>query len=981
MADLLTQDNRMLRFDSGAGLPKDMLLLLAVVGQEGISRPYSYKVELLCQDPELVIDPGTMVGASASIGIRLDKDHPFRFRAGFIRGFQAGGMRGSKFRIYRAEIVPYLSLLQFSTDFRIFQDVTVVDVLKTVFQEHGLGLLDISRLKPADYPKLEFCVQCRETAFDFVSRLMEENGIFYFWRHEETGSTLVLGDEGFDFDKLDPFDLSAGNDQKEGRIHAWEHAYDRRTGAWTLGDFSFTRPTDPPQSAEAKTQVKIPAANNVFKRYDFPQQIQITDDLKRFTLRRMEAEESQVHAVQGASQVVPMAAGLRFNLAAHDAFPKEAGKAYLITSMQFTAMDRSLGGASLGEVLAGIFTGLWSTDTAKTLGMAAAGPIPGAAGSVSDVLSRRIADTLANIGKAALTGGLSALLSLITEPITNFFKRLLEKNAEFSNSFIAIPGEIMFRPPRTTPKPRITGPHTATVVGPNGLDRPGGAEIHTDQWGRVKVKFPWDRDHTNDASGKTSAWLRVTEGWAGGKYGTQFPPRVGQEVLVEFIDGDPDRPIVTGRLYNPGSQQPFDPPGATPATPPPGPFRPESAQPQTTQRRSGIKTQSTPRPNGEKSRFHMLRFDDSWQSEQLLIRSQLRMDVTSFASYFEKVYGNRHMNVGGKDPDTGRTSGGAIAITAGATYDLHVGDARYEKVDAAMQVSVKSDVAFDFQASWNTIAGSAATINAQKVVVEASQKITLKVGGNFVVIDPSGVWIKGSMVQINSGGSADNTSNLTITEAADAAIADPGDPPNWLALHPPGRGGGRRTHTAAAHHGFSLTPRPDGTWQAFPGVVIAGDPAYVQAVAGDLAVINDTPSGSAMLSSIDASGRTVTMQPRPAGTTVADTETAGANPADRTNGVGTDSTVSYNPSDFPVPGTATNAPSDVALFHEMKHAEHNANGTNTRDGHDRGNNANGFRNNEEFDTIQDENQYRDERGPWPGRPADYHRHDHSLAGV
>ena len=140
MADLLTQDNRMLRFDSGAGLPKDMLLLLAVVGQEGISRPYSYKVELLCQDPELAIDPGTMIGASASIGIRLDKDHPFRFRAGFIRGFQAAGMRGAKFRIYRAEIVPYLSLLQFSTDFRIFQDMTVVDVLAKVFQEHGLGL-------------------------------------------------------------------------------------------------------------------------------------------------------------------------------------------------------------------------------------------------------------------------------------------------------------------------------------------------------------------------------------------------------------------------------------------------------------------------------------------------------------------------------------------------------------------------------------------------------------------------------------------------------------------------------------------------------------------------------------------------------------------------------------------------------------------------------------------------------------------------
>ncbi|MCC6716250.1 MAG: type VI secretion system tip protein VgrG [Acetobacteraceae bacterium] len=975
MADKLTQDDRTLRFDSSAGLPKDTLLLLAVVGQEGLSRPYSYKVELLCEDIHREIDPGVMIGASASIGMRLDRKGAFRFRAGFIRGFQSAGMRGKNFRVYRAEIVPFLSLLAFSSDFRIFQDVTVVDVLETVFQEHGLGLLDMSRLKAADYPRMEYCVQCRETAFDFVSRLMEENGIFYFWRHEETGSTLVIGDDSFDFDKMAPFDLSVGNDEEEGRIHTWEHAFDRRTGAWVLGDFSFTTPADPPIAQEEKTQVKIPAANNIFKRYDFPQHIEITADLQRFTQRRMQAEESQVHAVQGGSQVLPMAPGLRFKLADHAAFPEEKGKGYLVTSLQFTALDRSYDNSTVGEVLAGIFTGLWSTDTAKTLGMAAGADAKGATGSVGEVFSRKFADTLANLGKAALSGGLSGLLSLITDPITNFFKGLLEKKSQFSNSFIAIPDEVMFRPPHTTAKPRIAGPHTAIVVGPNGFDRPGGAEIHTDQWGRVKVKFPWDRDHDGDATGKTSAWLRVTEGWAGGKFGTQFPPRVGQEVLVEFIDGDPDRPIVTGRLYNPGSQQPFDAPGSTPATPPAGPFRPESAVVQTTQRRSGIKTQSTPRPDSARSRFHMLRFDDSWHEEQWLMRCQGRMDVTAFSNYFEKVYGNRHINIGGKDPDTGK-GGGAFVLTTGGTYDLHVGDARYEGVDAAMQVSVKGDVAFDFQAKWNNVVGGEATINAQKVVVEASQKITLKVGGNFVVVDSAGVWIKGSMVQINSGGSPDSTSSVTITEPLDAAIADPGDPPNWIALHPPGRGGGRRTHTAQAHHGNSLTPRPDGTWQAYPGVVInSTDPAYVDAVASDLARINDTPTGNAMLNDIGSTGQTVTIQPRPAGTAVTDTQTVPTNMTNGQNGTGTDSRIEYDPSDFPAPGTTTQAPSDVALFHELDHADHAANGNL-----DMTPRADGYDNNEEFNTIQDENTYRDERGPWPGQPADSHRHDHSFAG-
>ncbi len=700
----------------------------------------------------------------------------------------------------------------------------------------------------------------------------------------------------------------------------------------------------------------------------------------------MAGEESQAHAIQGASQIVVFHAGLRFGLKVNKIFPEDSPGPYLINSMQFSALEKSYQDSNLGEVLAGAFTGLWSTDVAKTLGMGAANDAKGGAAPLDELFKRKFADTLTNVGKAVATGGLSALIGLITDPIVNFFKKLFEKKSEFNNTFIAIPDAsslelILLHPPRSIPKPRISGPHTAIVVGPNGFDRPAGADIHTDQWGRVKVKFPWDRSEKNDKTGATSGWIRVAEGWAGGKFGMQFPPRVGQEVLVTFIDGDPDRPIITGRLYNPGSQQPFDAPGSTPASPPPGPFRPESAQVQTTQRRSGIKTASTPRPDGAKSRFHMLRFDDNFHQEQWLMRSQGRMDVTAFSNYFEKVYGNRHINIGGKDPDTGK-GGGAFVMTTGGTYDLHVGDARYEGIDAAMQISVKADVAFDYQAKWSNIIGTEATINAQSVVIEASQKITLKVGGNFVVVDSAGVWIKGSMVQINSGGSPGSTSNVTITEPLDASMADPGDPPNWIALHPLGRGGGRRTHTAVARHGVSLTPRPDGTWQFTPGVVInSTDPAYVDAAAADLARINDTPIGNAMLNGIGTSVRTVTIQPRPPGTTVLDTGATGTNPANRTNGVGADSTASYNPSDFPAPGTRTNAPSDVALFHEMDHANHNAHGTNTRDGRARGNAANGFTNDEEFDTIQDENTYRDQRGPWPGQPADSHRRDHSFAGI
>ena len=987
MADRNTQDDRTLRFDCGNTLlRKDTLLLHAVAGKEAISRPYSYMVTLLCDDLNQRVDPADMIATSASIGMRLDKDRRFQFRHGVIRNFQAAGRSGKKFQIFRAEIVPRFALLQLSTDMRIFQDVTVLEILKQVFNEHKLTDIEIDQIKTDPYPKIEFCVQYRETDFDFVNRLMEENGIYYFFRHEEKRTVMVLGDSPSDFTRLNPFEIALEADPGADHVHSWEHSTDHRTGAWTQGDFSFTTPADPPFK-EVKTIVGAPPRDkNKFSRYEFPQHIEVTNDLERFTERRMASEESQAHAIQGASQIVVFHAGLRFGLKENKIFPEDSPGPWLINSMQFSALEKSYEDSNLGDVLAGAITGLWSTDTAKTLGMGAANDAKGGAAPLDELFKRKFADTLTNVGKAVATGGLSAVISLFTDPLINFVKRLFEKKSEFGNTFIAIPDAtslelINFHPPRTIPKPRISGPHTAIVVGPNGFDRPAGADIHTDQWGRVKVKFPWDRSDKNDKTGATSGWIRVAEGWAGGKFGMQFPPRVGQEVLVTFIDGDPNRPVITGRLYNPGSQQPFDAPGTTPASPPPGPFRPQSALVQTTQRRSGIKTASTPKPDGAKSRFHMLRFDDNFHEEQWLMRSQGRMDVTAFSNYFEKVYGNRHINIGGKDPDTGK-GGGAFVMTTGGTYDLHVGDARYEGVDAAMQISVKADVAFDYQAKWNNIIGTEATINAQKVVVEASQKITLKVGGNFVVVDSAGVWIKGTMVQINSGGSPDSTSNVTITEPLDAALADPGDPPNWIALHPPGRGGGRRTHTAVAHHGVALTRLPNGTFQFTPGVIInSTDPAYVDAVSSDLSTMNDTPIGHQTLSDIGTSGRTVTIQPRPPGSTILDTGASPANGANRTNGVGTDSTVAYNPSDFPAAGTRTNAPSDVALFHEMDHANHNAHGTNTRDGRGRGNAANGFTNDEEFDTIQDENAYRDQRGPWPGQPADSHRHDHSFAGI
>jgi len=779
-----TQANRLIRIEL-QNLPPDTLLLSAVTGQEAISRPFSYRVEMLCEDLHREIPPADMIGTSASIGIRLKGTDEYRYRSGFIRSFQTGNVHRD-FRVFRAEIVPYLAFLQLSTDFRIFQNLTVVEILKQVFDEFGLNDLDMSGVQSSDYPKLEYCVQCRETAFDFVSRLMEENGIFYYFVHSQAGHTLVLGDDLSDYRNCEQFNIGLSREAADGRISIFEHGFEFRTGEWVLGDFSYGTPAQPPFDKEA-TRAGIPRTNP-HRRYSFPQHLQVSQDARRFVVRHMQEEEAAVHVVQGNGEFVTFAPGFLFKVSHTENIPyEEELRSYLITSVTWTAFERSYRHSFL-DVLSGAFSSLWSTDTARTLGLGASN---NAAQNATASLLPSAPPFLANLGAS----GLGGILALVPQAIVDFFTELFAKTADFSNQFLAIPATTVFRPPRTTVKPEIRGPHTALVVGANGLETPGGNDICTDQYGRVRVKFPWDRSREHDKDGRTSAWIRVAENWAGSEWGFQFPPRVGHEVVVQFIDGDPDRPLITGRVYNGTFRKPFDPPGP----PPPGPLQPQDSHIQATQRQSGIKTQSTPRPDGGRVRFHLLRFDDTYRSEQIVLRCQHRLDVTAFGAAYHTTHGDQHIRVGGKDPDTGQ-GGGALYVTTGGEYDLHVGGDRYEGVDKGYQLSVKADTIFDLQGKHQTIVGGISTLNAQSVVIEAPLKITLKVGASFVVLDPTGVYINGPMVMINSGGAPGVTMDAEITDPLDAGEADPGDPPNWLAQHRAAHGGGRRHHTAAAQH-------------------------------------------------------------------------------------------------------------------------------------------------------------------------------------
>jgi type VI secretion system secreted protein VgrG len=287
-----------------------------------------------------------------------------------------------------------------------------------------------------------------------------------------------------------------------------------------------------------------------------------------------------------------------------------------------------------------------------------------------------------------------------------------------------------YRPPRVTPKPLIRGSQTARVVGP------AGEEIFTDKYGRIKVQFHWDREGKFDAG--SSCWIRVGQLWAGKKWGAMFIPRIGMEVIVDFIEGDPDQPIVTGTVYNPETMPPYSLPDE--------------------KTKSGIKTDSTKGGGG----FNEIRFDDAKGKEQLFIHSERNMDVRVKNdslehvtndrhlivknNQHEKVEKDKHLKVGG---DQNEQIGGSMSLKIGADTDVKVG-AKFA-VDAGNEIHLKSGA---------------------NLTIETGANLTLKVGGNFININSGGIFIKGTMVMLNSGGAAGSGSGANPDAPKEPKEAD-----------------------------------------------------------------------------------------------------------------------------------------------------------------------------------------------------------------
>lgn len=448
------QGRRLLAIETSLG--KDHLLATSLTGEEGISELFAYDVEILSANRSISAE--SMIGDKAKLVI-LPEEGEGRIVHGMIAQWRAGSVIAQDLRQYRARLVPWLWFLGHSTDCRIFQKLNVPDIIEQVFKTFGFTDYQMS-VSRADYPKLEFCVQYRETALNFVSRLMEEVGIFYFFRHDEDRHVMVIADKNASFRPLPDQQLYYAPNSRRRGVTQWEHGYDFRPGRWAQRDFNFETPSTDLTATE-KTVLKLRRAD-AFERYDYPGHYLQKGRGTELTKGLMQAEEAAHQLAWGTSNYSRLAVGGKFSLVEHPGESKSS--VYVIRRVRHVATDNSHLASATAEA------------------------------------------------------------------------------PRYGNSFEAIPHDVPFRPMRVTGKPFVHGPQTAMVVGP------AGEKIHTDKHGRVRVQFHWDRYGKRDEH--SSCWIRVSQAWAGRGWGSVHLPHVGHEVVVSFLEGDPDQPLITGRVYN-----------------------------------------------------------------------------------------------------------------------------------------------------------------------------------------------------------------------------------------------------------------------------------------------------------------------------------------------------------------------------------------------------------------------------------------------
>lgn len=765
-----TQDNRPLQLITPLG--KDVLLAVGLNGEEVISDLYEFSIDCLADVQDVVANKikfDQMMGEPISVALQLPNNKK-RFFSGICQCIEQSDS-GIEFTRFQLTMVPTIWLLTKRWQSRIFQHKNIPDILKEVLK----GLKVDFRLQGTFEPR-DYCVQYRESDYNFACRLMEEEGIYFYFKHEDSGETIIVGNTPAAHKPLEPTSKIKFKNPQQNRAHNEEFiesfikSQEIISGNFTLRDHCFELPHKSLE-AERKTDMSVAlgkvttsvAPNKVsskLENYDWPgayaqrfdginagggeqpgELQKIFSDNKRTVNIRADQERVQAVSVEGLSDCRHLASGFRFTLesVASDisVVPSQADGDYVLTQVSHT---------------------------------------------------------------------IEAELNFRSGPGQGFL---------YKNSFTCIPFAIPFRPQQEAYIPVVYGSQTAVVVGPVG------EEIFTDKYGRVKVQFHWDRQGQNNAD--SSCWIRVGTLWAGRGWGMLQIPRIGQEVIVDFLEGDPDQPIIVGSINNADQMPHYKLPDE--------------------RTKSYLKTNTSPGGDG----FNEIRIEDKKGKEQIFIHSERNMDIrvkndrmdTTVAnqhltvgttkdgknngSLFEQISNERHIKVekdqeeaieGGYSLAVGKEGGDNGSMNVQIEKDnlwlvrkenhLKVLESQFVVIDKNSDLTVKNDYKIQVDQDLHTTVkelsfekiGKSKNINAgvnvnvdagkdmylgcsgemhikagTKIVLEAGTQVSLKVGGNFVDINAAGVAINGTVVLINSGGAAGTSSLGKGVDAQPPTIA------------------------------------------------------------------------------------------------------------------------------------------------------------------------------------------------------------------
>ncbi|MEQ8442966.1 MAG: type VI secretion system tip protein TssI/VgrG [Alphaproteobacteria bacterium] len=618
-----SQENRYISVSTP--LDDDALILRAVRGSEAISDLFHYELEMVSEDPE--IDFSQIIGQTVTAKIEMSDGETARYVDGLVTEFSQHDS-DPRFWTYRAVIRPKFWLGTRKVDCRIFQEMSVTDIAEKLLGE--IGVTDYSLETTSSYDARDYCVQYNETVFDFLNRLFEDEGIYYFHKHEDGKHTLVIADDADAHPACEGFDTATyrptGQQGREDEDAIIQLSYAERVVSdhYAAEDYNFETP-----STDLSTTADGDGTGSDMEVYEYPGGYSLKANGDSRADIRIQEFEAQSKLLEGRSSMKSFTAGYTFSLIWHGR--ESLNDDYVLSSLSLRA-----------------------------------------------------------------------------------------DNQEFENSFAAYPKSLAYRPARRTRRPRIHGTQTAVVTGKSG------EEIWTDEFGRVKVQFHWDREGQKDEN--TSCWVRVAQGWAGKSWGSWFLPRIGMEVVVSFLEGDPDRPIITGCVYNGEQVQPYTLPDD--------------------QTKFTIKSNSSKGGGGSNE----LRFEDKSGEEEVYLHAQ--------KDWNSVVENERTTTINESDDTLTIEKGNRTSKINTGNEDHYVKGTRTLKIDGAQDHTTGDGFTHAVTGDYKLTVSGDLTIDVDgNITIKAGQNITVEAGSN---IDTSA----GQSISADAGMNMTNTAGQNISNSA-----------------------------------------------------------------------------------------------------------------------------------------------------------------------------------------------------------------------